>query len=86
MYFSVLLFQAEELARILLDAGSRPDDSNAEGRTLLAYSVTHMDESIQLSRLLINAGASVWPNTGKCLCHSMSSLSVCPSLVMDKHW
>ncbi|XP_008477484.1 uncharacterized protein LOC103514389 [Diaphorina citri] len=55
--------KAEELARILLDAGSRPDDSNAEGRTLLAYSVTHMDESIQLSRLLINAGASVWPNT-----------------------
>ncbi|KAI5726270.1 hypothetical protein M8J77_026238 [Diaphorina citri] len=54
--------KAEELARILLDAGSLPDDSNAEGRTLLAYSVTHMDESIQLSRLLINAGASVWPN------------------------
>lgn len=53
--------KAAELTSILLEAGSEPDSSNAEGRTLLAYSVAHMDESIELSRVLINAGASVWP-------------------------
>ncbi|KAL1453837.1 hypothetical protein WDU94_010148 [Cyamophila willieti] len=55
--------KAVELTDILLQAGSNPDDTNAEGRTLLAYSVSHMDESIHLSRLLINTGASVWPQS-----------------------
>lgn len=57
--------KAAELAAILLRAGSQPDASNAEGRTLLAYSVSHVDEAIELSRLLINAGASVWPLAGE---------------------
>lgn len=54
--------QAVQLVQLLLDAGSDPDSKNDEGRTLLSYSVQYMDDSLQLTRLLINNGASVWPS------------------------
>ncbi|PSN50898.1 hypothetical protein C0J52_05355 [Blattella germanica] len=53
--------RAAQLSRLLLEAGSDPNAANAEGRSLLTYSVHYMDESIELTRVLLNGGATVWP-------------------------
>lgn len=53
--------QAAQLSQLLLEAGSDPNAVNSEGRSLLTYSVHYMDESIELTRVLLNGGASVWP-------------------------
>ena len=37
---------------------------NLQGRSLLSQSVTFLDESIDLTRVLINHGARVWPDSG----------------------
>ena len=36
---------------------------NLQGRSLLSQSVTFLDESIDLTRILINHGARVWPDS-----------------------
>lgn len=59
--------QALQLVQLLIDTGSDPDSKNDEGRTLLSYSVQYMDDSLQLTRLLINSGASVWPSDMICI-------------------
>jgi hypothetical protein len=53
--------QAAQLSHLFLQAGSDPNASNSEGRSLLTYSVHYMDDSIELTRVLLNGGASVWP-------------------------
>ena len=53
--------QAAQLSHLFLEAGSDPNAANGEGRSLLTYSVHYMDDSIELTRVLLNGGASVWP-------------------------
>ena len=64
--------RAAQLSQLFLEAGSDPNAANTEGRSLLTYSVHYMDDSIQLTRVLLNAGASVWPSGG----HETSTHSV----------
>ncbi|XP_067014753.1 uncharacterized protein [Anabrus simplex] len=56
--------RAAQVSKLLLQAGSDPDAVNCEGRNLLSYSVHHMDDSVALTRVLLNGGASVWPVAG----------------------
>ena len=50
------------LAKCLLQASSCDvNHVNAEGRSLLSHSVCHGDMSIDLSRLLLNNGAKIFP-------------------------
>ncbi|KAK6641537.1 hypothetical protein RUM44_013249 [Polyplax serrata] len=53
--------KALALCELLIQAGSDVNAANVEGRTLLSYSVQYFDESFELTRLLINSGATVWP-------------------------
>lgn len=53
--------KAFELVKILLEEGADVNVINNENRTLLSYSILHMDNSIRLTKLLINHGANVWP-------------------------
>ncbi|KAK7598225.1 hypothetical protein V9T40_006460 [Parthenolecanium corni] len=52
--------KAVELVKILLDEGADVNVINHENRTLLSYSISCMDDSIQLTTLLLNYGADVW--------------------------
>ncbi|XP_045109802.1 uncharacterized protein LOC123503816 isoform X2 [Portunus trituberculatus] len=52
--------RAAQVAKILLQAGAQVDAANNEGRTLLTYSVEHLDDSLPLTRALFNHGASAW--------------------------
>ncbi|XP_076053543.1 uncharacterized protein LOC143032560 isoform X2 [Oratosquilla oratoria] len=52
--------QAFELASVLLNSNASVDAVNGEGRTLLSYSVEHLDHTLDLTRLLLNKGASIW--------------------------
>ena len=53
--------KAYTLCELLIQAGSDVNAANLEGRTLLTYSVQYFDDSYELTRLLINSGATVWP-------------------------
>ncbi|XP_014674063.1 PREDICTED: ankyrin repeat and SOCS box protein 10-like [Priapulus caudatus] len=51
---------AKTFADALLGSGADPNCRNCEQRSLLAYSIGCLDNSVDLTRLLINYGALVW--------------------------
>ena len=51
---------------------------NLQGRSLLSQSVTYLDESIDLTRTLINHGARVWPDS------SLSKPTSVAEIIQDK--
>ena len=55
--------RAQEVAVLLLRHGADSRHTNMCGWSLLAYSLTHQDASIQLTRTLLSHGASVLPDT-----------------------
>ncbi|GLH11273.1 Uncharacterized protein GBIM_16081, partial [Gryllus bimaculatus] len=65
--------QAAQLSKMLLEAGSDPNAVNLEGRSLLSYSINYMDDSVELTRVLLNGGASVWP-LGLSVCGNVESV------------
>lgn len=54
--------EALHLTTILIQAGTNLNHVNHEDKTILSYSVTHGDASSDLTRLLLNHGAKVWPS------------------------
>ena len=60
---------ATDLASLLVKAGADVNHANLEGRTLLACSLAHLDNSFQLTTLLINAGARILPTPGQIRAH-----------------
>ena len=53
---------AAELASLLLTSSDCDVNSvNSAGRSLLSYSVTYLDSTAELTRVLVNHGARVWP-------------------------
>ena len=53
---------AAELAALLLTSHVCDVNSvNSAGRSLLSYSVTYLDSAAELTRVLVNHGARVWP-------------------------
>lgn len=50
------------LAQVLHQAHSSINHRNKAGRTLLSYSVTYGDNSLLLTRYLLNSNAEVWPD------------------------
>ena len=56
-----LMERAQMVAETLLDAGADPRHRNMCGWSLLAYSLSHQDVSIELTRTLLNHDAYVLP-------------------------
>lgn len=68
--------KAFALSELFIQAGSDVNAVNLEGRTLLTYSVQYFDDSFELTRLLINSGATVWPLTVELITNSSKNESV----------
>lgn len=79
-----LFRQSFLLAKLLLESNSLSADScyevvnhvNSEGRSLLSQSVCYGDESIDLSRLLLNYGAKIFPTRASDLNTTNKNLSI----------
>ena len=56
-----LVDQAQEVAALLLEHGAPPRHTNMCGWSLLAYSLSYQDASLELTRTLLSHGASVFP-------------------------
>ena len=54
---------AADLADLLIKAGADVNHTNAAGQTILSSSLQHLDASIQLTRILINADARIIPSS-----------------------
>lgn len=52
-----------QIAKLLLDGGADVDVEDDDHQTLLSYSVASLDAACDLTRLLLNYGASVWHAT-----------------------
>jgi hypothetical protein len=63
--------EAADIAELLLSSTAADQDNgggcdvnwvNQEGRSLLSYSVSYLDASAELTRVLVNHGGRVWPH------------------------
>ena len=50
---------ALNLAEVLVEAGAGPNFKNKEGLSALSISLKHLDPSVELTRFLLNSGASI---------------------------
>ena len=66
-----------------MKAGADVNHANLAGSTLLACSLAHLDASLQLTRLLINAGARILPTRGHI--HAHLPLNTFLRAVLFKH-
>lgn len=55
-----LFKRAYQFAAMMLKFGSDVNWLNNGGRSLITYTVHYMDQAIDITRLLLNSGASVW--------------------------
>lgn len=55
-----LFKRAYQFAYMMLNFGSDVNWLNNSGRSLITYTVHYMDQAIDITRLLLNSGATVW--------------------------
>lgn len=55
-----LFKRAYQFAVMMLKFGSDVNWLNNGGRSLITYTVNYMDQAIDITRLLLNSGATVW--------------------------
>lgn len=60
-----LFNRAHQFTVMMLKYGSDVNWINNSGRSLISYAVSYMDQAIDITRLLLNSGATVWLE-GKC--------------------
>jgi len=68
-----LFKRAYQFAVIMLKFGSDVNWLNNGGRSLITYTVHYMDQAIDITRLLLNSGATVWVEGKKMFYHSASN-------------
>jgi len=65
---------AAEVATLLLSRGCDVNAVNSSGRSLLSYTVTHLEAAVDVTRVLVNHGARVWPRGELCATSTVAEI------------